>query len=328
VSNFYDYIPAVDEIAYRKSLTRDSDTFKSILTKSRDFFFDATEDRADNIPDAENSNVTAESDKSVSGSTSSSNSTGQGQTEERVPTASSSNSTGQGQNEERVPTVVADDRSQRQTPRPMLSAYCNSFTFLQRFYNRKVSKQVLQLEKMSRSTQSTSATGSTDEGLGFNEITVPPSDEASSLFEQQQRQLLASINEIQRNLLSLNKPYLDCMADATINGLKCKGKNDTRQGKKTKMSPIDTWNAHVLSNFLRDSIWPTNKILPKKWTHWVNDNRSLSQKVIAKVTIPQGISPQEYWERMLVGMANKKFCALRSNIKQTLFLQYEGSSYA
>ena len=181
---------------------------------------------------------------------------------------------------------------------------------------------------MSRSTQSTSATGSTDEGLGFNEITVPPSDEASSLFEQQQRQLLASINEIQRNLLSLNKPYLDCMADATINGLKCKGKNDTRQGKKTKMSPIDTWNAHVLSNFLCDFIWPTNKILPEKWTHWVNDNHSLSQKVIAKVTIPQGISPQEYWERMLVGMANKKFCALRSNIKQTLFLQYEGSSYA
>jgi hypothetical protein len=98
--------------------------------------------------------------------------------------------------------------------------------------------------------------------------------------------------------------------------------------KKTKMSPIDTWNANILSNFLRDSIWPTNKILPEKWTHWVNDNRSLSQKVIAKVTIPQGISPQEYWERMLVGMANKKFCALHSNIKQTLFLQYEGSSYA
>ena len=96
-----------------------------------------TKDRAENIPDAENSNVTAESDKSVSGSTSVSNSTGQGQTEERVPTASSSNSTGQGQNEERVPTVVAGDRSRRQTLRPMLSAYCNSFTFLQRFYNRK-----------------------------------------------------------------------------------------------------------------------------------------------------------------------------------------------
>ncbi len=63
----------------------------SILANSWDNFFDATEDRANNIPDAENSNVTAESDKSVSGLTSSSNSTGQGQTEERVPTASSSN---------------------------------------------------------------------------------------------------------------------------------------------------------------------------------------------------------------------------------------------
>ena len=112
MSNFYNYIPAVDEIAYRKSLTRDLDTFKSILTKSGENVFDATKDRADNIPDAENSNVSAESDKSDSGSTSSSNSTGQGQTEERVPTASSSNSTGQGQTAgKRVPTDVAGDRS-------------------------------------------------------------------------------------------------------------------------------------------------------------------------------------------------------------------------
>ncbi len=37
-SNFYDFSPAVDEIAFRKSLTRDSDTFKSILADSRDIF--------------------------------------------------------------------------------------------------------------------------------------------------------------------------------------------------------------------------------------------------------------------------------------------------
>ena len=180
---------------------------------------------------------------------------------------------------------------------------------------------------MSCSTQSTSATGSSDEGLGFNEITVPPSDEASSLFERQQRQLLASINEIQRTT-EPEQALLRLYGRRHYKWTKMQGEDDTRQGKKTKMSPIDTWNARVLSNFLRNSIWPTNKILPKKWTNWVNDNRSLSQKVIAKVTIPQGILPQEYWERMLVGMANEKFCALRSNIKQTLFLQYEGSSYA
>ena len=185
------------------------------------------------------------------------------------------------------------------------------------------------MDKMSRSTQSTSVTGFTDDDLGINEITFPPQQEAATSIYEQQQLLLASINDIQRNLLNLNKPYLDCMAaNTTVNGRTCKGKNDTRQGKKTKMGPIDTWNAHVLSNFIRDSVWPTNKILPEKWTHWVNDNRSLSQKVIAKVTIPQGLSPQQYWESMLVGMANEKFCALRSNIKQTLFLQYEGGSTA
>ncbi len=85
------------------------------------------------------------------------------------------------------------------------------------------------------------------------------------------------------------------------------------------MSPIDTWNAHVLLNFICDSIWPTNKILPKKWAHWVNVNRSLSQKVIAKVTIRQGMLPQEYWERMMVGMANEKFCALCSTSSKLCF---------
>jgi hypothetical protein len=91
------------------------------------------------------------------------------------------------------------------------------------------------LDKMSRSTQSTSVTGFTDDDLGINEITFPPQREAATSIYEQQQQLLASINDIQRNLLNLNKPYLDCMAaNTTVNGRTCKGKNDTHQGKKPK----------------------------------------------------------------------------------------------
>jgi len=44
-----------------------------------------------------------------------------------------------------------------------------------------------------------------------------------------------------------------------------------------------------------------------------------------KITLPQGISGKEYWENFLVGIANDKFCSLRSNLKQGLFVQYEGN---
>ena len=71
-------------------------------------------------------------------------------------------------------------------------------------------------------------------------------------------------------------------------------------------------------------IWPSNKILPNKWSKWREDRNSLCQMILRKVAIPVGVDGQSYWEAMILGITNDKFCALRANFKQELFEQFQG----
>jgi hypothetical protein len=50
----------------------------------------------------------------------------------------------------------------------------------------------------------------------------------------------------------------------------------------------------------------------------------LCQMIIWKVAIPVGVDGQSYWEAMILGITNNKFCALRANFKQELFKQFQG----
>jgi hypothetical protein len=45
---------------------------------------------------------------------------------------------------------------------------------------------------------------------------------------------------------------------------------------------------------------------------------------VRKVAIPVGVDGKSYWESMILGFTNKKFCALRANFKQELFEQFQG----
>ena len=97
LSNKYRFIPSEDEDAYQRSKTRKSDAFKGLIAKAKDSFLSGGQS-ANKPADANSSNNhVQDSDKSTSDSSTSSKKT-----------------RGQGQG-------------------PMLSAYCNSFTFLQRF---------------------------------------------------------------------------------------------------------------------------------------------------------------------------------------------------
>jgi hypothetical protein len=58
---------------------------------------------------------------------------------------------------------------------------------------------------------------------------------------------------------------------------------------------------------------------PKNWSKWKDDKRSLSQMILKKVALPVGVDGKSYWEVMLLGFTNDKFCSLRSNFKQELF---------
>ena len=46
--------------------------------------------------------------------------------------------------------------------------------------------------------------------------------------------------------------------------------------------------------------------------------------ILQKVAIPVGVDGKSYWESMILGFTNKKFCALRANFKQELFEQFQG----
>jgi len=81
---------------------------------------------------------------------------------------------------------------------------------------------------------------------------------------------------------------------------------------------------HPVASFLREAIWPSNKILPNKWSKWREDINSLCQMILQKVAIPVGVDGQSYWEAIILGITNDKFCALRANFKQELFEQFQG----
>ncbi len=90
------------------------------------------------------------------------------------------------------------------------------------------------------------------------------------------------------------------------------------------MMTQDQINQQAVSCFLRELIWSLQKILPKNWTKYRDDSNSLCQLILWKISMPRGVDRKTYWEGMLLGITNDKFCLLISNFKQDLFEQFKG----
>ncbi len=45
--------------------------------------------------------------------------------------------------------------------------------------------------------------------------------------------------------------------------------------------------------------------------------------ILNKVAGPVGVEPKPYWEAMLLGITNDKYCSLSSNFKQVMFEQFQ-----
>ncbi len=50
--------------------------------------------------------------------------------------------------------------------------------------------------------------------------------------------------------------------------------------------------------------------------------------ILKKVALPVGVDGKSYWEAMILGITNNKFCSLRANFKQELFEQVQGKFYS
>ncbi len=94
------------------------------------------------------------------------------------------------------------------------------------------------------------------------------------------------------------------------------------------MTATDHINQQAVASYVREAIKPGNKMLPKSWSKWRDDKRYLFQIIVKMVALPIGVDGKSYWEAMILGITNDKFCSLRANFKQELFEQFQGKFYS
>ncbi len=107
-----------------------------------------------------------------------------------------------------------------------------------------------------------------------------------------------------------------------------RGKNVLGISQKMSMTATDHITQQAVASHVREAIWPGNKMLPKSWSKWRDDKRSLCQMILKKVALPVGVDGKSYWEAMILGITKDKFCLLRANFKQELFEQFQGKFYS
>ena len=55
---------------------------------------------------------------------------------------------------------------------------------------------------------------------------------------------------------------------------------------------------------------------PKSWSRWRDGKSSLGQMILKKVALPMSVDGKSYWEAIVLGITNDKFCSLRAKFKQ------------
>jgi hypothetical protein len=75
----------------------------------------------------------------------------------------------------------------------------------------------------------------------------------------------------------------------TLSANASRGKNVLRTSKKVSMTPTDHINQQVVSSYVREAIWPGNKMLLKSWSKWRDNKRSLCQMILKKDALPLGV---------------------------------------
>ncbi len=90
------------------------------------------------------------------------------------------------------------------------------------------------------------------------------------IIEEQQQQ----IKPLQEELAEFNR-----VRYRTLPGNASRGKNVLRSSKKVSITPTDHINQQAVASYVRKAIWPGNKMLPKSWSRWGDDKRSLYQMI-------------------------------------------------
>ena len=126
--------------------------------------------------------------------------------------------------------------------------------------------------------------------------------------------------------LSVLKKQVEEFNDLRLSIVKVTGKNGVRKLKSKVMTSSDRLNGYHIGEYLRKVLWPNVKMMPPKWEKWSNNPRSICQRILGTIGVPRQVTKEEYWLGVLgARMANDKLCAMRSNVKQTMYKQFKGT---
>jgi hypothetical protein len=166
-------------------------------------------------------------------------------------------------------------------------------------------------ETETHATSCSGASYSTSRSAPIGNVNIDAS--MAEMVEAQQEK----IRQLQQQLAKVNREKYK-----TTSSNEGRGKNFVRISKKVSMTATDQINQQTVASYLREAIWPSNKMLPKKWSQWREERNSMCQMILRKVALPVGVDKRSYWESMILGITNDKFCALRANFKQEFFEQF------
>ncbi len=65
------------------------------------------------------------------------------------------------------------------------------------------------------------------------------------------------------------------------------------------MTATDYINQQAVASYVIEAIWPGNKMLPKSWSRWRDDKRSLYQMILKNVALPPLKDKIFNWQNIL-----------------------------
>ena len=133
----------------------------------------------------------------------------------------------------------------------------------------------------------------------------------------------ALIETLQGSLSVLEK-QVEEFNDLRLSIVKVTGKNGVRKLKSKVMTSSDRLNGYHIGEYLRKVLWPNVKMMPPKWEKWSDNPKSICQRILGTIGVPRQVTKEEYWLGVGAKMANDKLCAMRSNVKQTMYKQFKG----
>lgn len=128
-----------------------------------------------------------------------------------------------------------------------------------------------------------------------------------------------------RGDLSVLEKQVEEFNDLRLSIVKVTGKNGVRKLKSKVLTSSDRLNGYHIGEYLRKVLWPDVKMMPPKWEKWSENPRSICQRILGTIGVPRNVTKEEYWLGVGATMANDKLCALRLNVKQTMFKQFKGT---